>query len=73
MILKPIIAHFSDPNKLLYNFFSEPLIDQIKCDMYFIELCLTHFFREFFFHSRVFAVHSEMVSHISSLNKNFSS
>lgn len=70
MILKPIIAHFSDPNKLLYNFFPEPLIDQIKCDMYFIELCLTHFFREFF--PRVFAVHSEMVSHISSLNKNFS-
>lgn len=47
MILKPIIAHFLDPNKLLYIFFCylfrRPLIDQIKCDMYFIEL----FFREF--------------------------
>ena len=43
MILKPIITHFLDPNKLLLLkntfllFISEALIDQVKCDMYFME------------------------------------
>jgi hypothetical protein len=75
MILKPIIAHFSDPNKLLYTllthffviFISKPLIDQIKCDMYFIELC-SGVVDIFFFHFVCCSPHSEMAFHISSVN-----